>query len=101
MKASSLIFSTMGGIAAMVLSAPLLGQATPPSADRPESTAAVDSVIWQLPGPDQSARLFDRLDLNRDGYLSESELASRQGDWVAVDSDRDGRISRSEFKALR
>ena len=101
MKASSLLFSTMGGIAAMVLSAPMLGQTTPPSTDRPESTAAVDSVIWQLPDQRQSERLFDRLDLNRDGYLSESELTSRQGDWVAVDGDRDGRIGRSEFKALR
>ena len=101
MRAFSVLLSTIGGISAMVLSGPLTGQMTSPSPDRPESTAAVDSVIWQLPGPDQSARLFERLDLNRDGYLSESELASRQGDWVAVDSDRDGRISRSEFKALR
>lgn len=101
MRAFSVFLSTMGGIAAMVLSAPVPGQATSPSPDRPDSTAAVDSVIWKLPGPDQSARLFDRLDLNRDGYLSESELASRQGDWLAVDRDGDGRISRPEFRALR
>jgi EF hand len=44
--------------------------------------------------------LFDRLDRNRDGYLSSAELDSeeaRRGNWIAVDRDRDGRISRREF----
>jgi hypothetical protein len=44
--------------------------------------------------------LFDRLDRNRDGYLSSAELASeeaRSGNWIAVDRDRDGRYSRAEF----
>jgi hypothetical protein len=44
--------------------------------------------------------LFDRLDRNRDGYLSSAELASdeaRQANWIAVDRDRDGRIGRGEF----
>jgi hypothetical protein len=44
--------------------------------------------------------LFDRLDRNRDGYLSSAELDSaeaKQGNWIAVDRDRDGRISRREF----
>jgi len=44
--------------------------------------------------------LFDRLDRNRDGYLSSAELdgeAARSGNWIAVDRDRDGRYSRSEF----
>ena len=54
----------------------------------------------QAQGPD-SARLFERLDRNADGYLSPDELANQEGDWIAVDRDRDGRIGRSEFKALR
>jgi hypothetical protein len=44
--------------------------------------------------------LFDRLDRNRDGYLSPAELESdeaRTRNWIAVDRNRDGRISRSEF----
>ena len=44
--------------------------------------------------------LFDRLDRNRDGYLSSAELASdeaRQANWIAVDRNRDGRIGRGEF----
>ncbi len=46
------------------------------------------------------ASLFERLDRNKDGYLSPEELASREAltrNWIAVDRDRDGRISRSEF----
>jgi hypothetical protein len=44
--------------------------------------------------------LFDRLDRNKDGYLSKDELAapaSQNGNWIAIDRDRDGRISRREF----
>jgi hypothetical protein len=50
-----------------------------------------------------AASLFDRLDRNRDGYLSREELTSeeaRRRNWIAVDRDRDGRISRSEFNLV-
>ena len=44
--------------------------------------------------------MFERLDRNKDGYLSKEELAeheAKNGNWIAVDRDRDGRISRAEF----
>jgi len=50
-----------------------------------------------------SQALFDRLDKNRDGYLSGSELTSPEAlssSWLGVDRDGDGRISRSEFTAV-
>jgi Ca2+-binding EF-hand superfamily protein len=50
-----------------------------------------------------AASLFDRLDRNKDGYLSREELASDEANsrnWIAVDRDRDGRISRAEFNLV-
>jgi hypothetical protein len=47
-----------------------------------------------------SVSLFDRLDRNKDGYLSREELGSDEAktrNWIALDRNRDGRISRSEF----
>jgi Ca2+-binding EF-hand superfamily protein len=50
-----------------------------------------------------ASSLFDRLDRNRDGYLSREELTSDEAmnrNWIAVDRDRDGRISRAEFNLV-
>jgi hypothetical protein len=47
-----------------------------------------------------AASLFERLDRNKDGFLSAEELSSDEAksrNWIAVDRDRDGRISRTEF----
>lgn len=55
---------------------------------------------WGAETPEQ---LFDRLDRDKDGYLSPQELASdaaKAGNWIAIDRDRDGRISRSEFGTM-
>ena len=49
---------------------------------------------------DASRALFDRLDRNKDGYLSAQELSSddaNSGNWVTIDRNRDGRIGRDEF----
>ena len=49
---------------------------------------------------DKSNALFDRLDRNKDGYLSAGELASddaNSGNWITIDRNGDGRIGRDEF----
>jgi Ca2+-binding EF-hand superfamily protein len=53
---------------------------------------------------DDAQALFRRLDTNRDGVLSPQELAApaaKQGNWIAVDRDGDGRITREEFGVVR
>ena len=47
-----------------------------------------------------SQALFNRLDKNRDGYLTGTELTTGDAltaNWIGVDRDADGRISRAEF----
>lgn len=51
-------------------------------------------------GAEPADSLFERLDRNTDGYLTPDELAGDEAktrNWIAVDRDRDGRISRAEF----
>lgn len=53
--------------------------------------------------PEAAARLFSRFDTNRDGRLSSAELdaaRANQGNWIAIDRNRDGSITREEFTAL-
>jgi hypothetical protein len=50
-----------------------------------------------------SQGLFERLDKNHDGYLTGTELTSQEAlsaNWLGVDRNGDGRISRDEFTAV-
>jgi hypothetical protein len=50
-----------------------------------------------------SASLFRELDRNGDGVLTADELSTdqaRRGNWIAIDRNRDGRITPSEFRAV-
>jgi hypothetical protein len=78
----------------------------------PASNAQIDSASGGVTAPrpsfarDASASnaLFDRLDKNRDGFLTGTELTSQEAltsNWISVDRDADGRISREEFSAIQ
>ena len=80
--------------------------------DKPAATAAKEeSASGGATAPRPSFRrdavssqaLFERLDKNHDGFLTGTELTSLEAlstNWLAVDRDGDGRISRSEFTAV-
>lgn len=79
-------------ILAALSPAPVLAQA---SAEPPVASARVS---------DDAAALFRKLDTNGDGVLSPKELAAPaagQGNWLAVDRNRDGRITQDEFGLVR
>ena len=65
---------------------------------------ALAAALLLCPGFSWSAEpepsLFERLDRNKDGYLTPDELTADEAknrNWIAVDRDGDGRISRAEF----
>jgi hypothetical protein len=81
------------------------------SQEKPAAASANDSASGGATAPRpastkdaaSSRALFDRLDKNKDGYLTGSELTSPEAlsaNWLSVDRDGDGRISRSEFTAI-
>lgn len=79
--------------------------------EKPAASSKDDSASGGATAPrpsftrdDNASRaLFDRLDKNRDGYLTGTELTSQDAlstNWLSVDRDNDGRISRSEFTTI-
>jgi hypothetical protein len=85
--------------------------ATALAQERPDTPQKSDSASGGATAPSPSFRrdaeasraLFDRLDKNRDGYLTGSELTSQEAlnaNWLSVDRDADGRIARSEFTSI-
>ena len=75
--------------------------AAPPA--RSQSAAAGASASTAQQDVARDRQLFRELDRNGDGYLSSEELSgdrARSANWIAVDRNRDGRISPSEFRAV-
>lgn len=59
-----------------------------------------EAPVASAQSSDDAAALFRKLDTNGDGVLSPQELAApaaSQGNWLAVDRNRDGRITQDEF----
>jgi hypothetical protein len=69
--------------------------------DKPKSEKAAGSAAsGRATG---SAALFDRLDRNRDGFVTRDEARDAtelQGRFAEMDKDNDGKISRGEMRAL-
>jgi len=79
-------------------------QPEPEKETAPQPSAAAGGSASADRDEAESRRLFSELDRNGDGYLTRDELWSdrgRQGNWAAVDRNRDGRISPDEFTVLR
>jgi hypothetical protein len=95
-------------LAALLLAAGAAqAQDKPAAAQQRDRDSASGGATAPRPGFTRDAAasraLFDRLDKNRDGYLTGSELTSAEAlsaNWISVDRDGDGRISRSEFTAI-
>ncbi|HVL36309.1 MAG TPA: EF-hand domain-containing protein [Burkholderiales bacterium] len=99
---------TLAALLALALAGAAYAQSKPatPRAGANDSAAAGATAPRSAFTRDTVASnsLFERLDKNRDGYLTGEELTSPEAigaSWIAIDRDNDGRISREEFTALQ
>ena len=88
-------------VAAAAAAAFALPFAASADSDKPKSEkAAGPAASGRTTG---SAALFDRLDKNKDGFVTRDEARDAtelQGRFAELDKDNDGKISRSEMRAL-
>ena len=91
-------------ITALLLATSAYAQDKPSSSKDDNASGGATAPRPGFTRDDNASRaLFDRLDKNRDGYLTGTELTSQDAlstNWLSVDRDADGRISRSEFTTI-
>jgi hypothetical protein len=102
------------GVAGLALAAELAGAqqatppaatpASPPAADSPaQAQAAVQAFLIRLATIDVSDEAFQKLDTDHDGRVSALEANASPkvaGRFLEADRNRDGFLSRTEFKTL-
>lgn len=77
---------------------------TAPRQAQPSASAGPSQAAARELQPAQDSDLFRRLDRDGNGSLNAAELArpeAREGNWAALDRNRNGRIERQEFRAYQ
>lgn len=111
MKAVSLRFVCMGAAlaAAMALAAPAFAQGGDGAGRLMEADANKDGRITREEAQANRAAAFDRLDTDKDGFITATDRRSerppeegraagrRQAAFMRLDADGDGKVSRQEF----
>lgn len=85
----------------LVLSMPLARAA---AEDEPRTTPYNDPAVAEAAAPSRCSSMFEILDANRDGYISNEEAkksAETTATWKSLDGNADNRISFAEYCAKR